>query len=155
MKIIRIKFVFQTNLAYICYEDNVKLNLICNMERKYFLNALTPSEEDVMRAFWAIGKGEINDAIKLMTNGDLPYTTIASTVYKLEKKNYLKRVGKKRGHIFAPVISEQDYARRTVKYVVSNFFTGSYKNLVHFFTEEQDLSKAEIEEILDIIENNE
>lgn len=125
------------------------------MEEKYFLDALSPLEEDVMRAFWKIGEGEINDAIKLMTNDRLPYTTIASTVNRLDTKKYLKRVGKKRGHVYQPIVSEEDYARKTVKYVVSNYFTGSFKNLVAFFTKEEELTKDEIKEILDMIQNEE
>lgn len=124
------------------------------MKKNEFLNALTPQEEDVMQAYWQIGEGEISDAIKEMINDELPYTTIASTVYKLEEKQYLKRVGKKRGHIFAPIISEHDYANRTLKYVVSNFFTNSYKDMVAFFAKEQKLTKKEIEEILQMIEED-
>lgn len=124
------------------------------MEKNNFLNALTPQEEDIMRAYWIIGKGEISDAIKEMKHNDLPYTTIASTVYKLEDKKYLKRVGKKRGYVFAPNVSERDYANRTLKYVVSNFFTGSYKDLVSYFAEEQKLTREEIKEILEMIDND-
>lgn len=121
-------------------------------KNKSFLDGLTPQEEDFMRALWSIGEGEIKDAIEKMEGKDTPYTTIASTVAKLETKGYIKRIGKNRGFVYAPIITEEDYYNHTLKYVVSNFFTGSYKNLIQYFAEEEKLSKAEIREILDLIE---
>lgn len=125
------------------------------MNNKEFLNGLTPMEEDFMRALWSIGEGEISDAIKLMEHADTPYTTIASVVGKLEEKGYVQKVGKKRGHIYAPLVSQEEYYGKTLKYVVSNFFTGSYKNMVQYFARNEKVSREEIEDILRMIEEEE
>lgn len=125
------------------------------MSKKDFLNGLIPMEEDFMRALWSIGKGEISDAIKLMEYSDTPYTTIASMVGKLEEKGYVHKVGKKRGHIYEPLVSREDYYGRTLRYVVANFFTGSYKNLVQYFARNEKVSREEIEEILRMIDEEE
>lgn len=125
------------------------------MDKSNFLDGLSPLEEDFMRALWKIGEGEISDAIPLMQQSNLPYTTIASVVNKLESKGFVRRIGKRRGHIYSPIVSQADYYNKTLAYVVSNFFTGSYKRLVQYFAEEEKLSKAEIEEILHMIEKEE
>lgn len=125
------------------------------MDKSNFLDGLSPLEEDFMRALWKIGEGEISDAIPLMQQSNLPYTTIASVVNKLESKGFVRRIGKRRGHIYSPIVSQSDYYNKTLAYVVSNFFTGSYKRLVQYFAEEEKLSKAEIEEILQMIEKEE
>ncbi len=117
-----------------------------------FLNGLSPLEEDFMRALWGIECGEISDVIPHMVHSEAPYTTIASTVQKLEKKEYIRRIGKKRGFVYQPAISENTYCANTLKYVVSNFFTGSYKGLIQNFAEEGKISAKELEEILQIIE---
>lgn len=125
------------------------------MKSKEFLNGLSPIEEDFMRALWAIEEGEISDAIKHMVHSDTPYTTIASVVGKLEEKGYIHKVGKKRGHVYAPVVSQEEYFGRTLGYVVSNFFTGSYKNMVQYFAKKERVSREEIEEILEMIDKEE
>lgn len=124
------------------------------MKEKNITVVLSPLEEEIMRAFWKIGSGEISDAIKEMTTTGIPYTTIASMVNKLENNHLLKKEGKRRGHIYRPTISERNYASQGIRHIVSQFFTGSYKDLVSFFAQEQKLSKDEIEEILDMIEKN-
>ena len=125
------------------------------MSNNHFLNGLSPLEEDFMRALWQVGKGEISDAIPLMEQSETPYTTIASVVSKLESKGYVARVGKRRGHVYAPEVTQEEYYGKTIKYVVSNFFKGSYKSLVQHFAEEEVVSKEDIEEILSLIERGE
>ena len=105
-----------------------------------------------MRALWHIGEGEISDAIPLMEHSDTPYTTVASAVSKLENKGYVTRTGKRRGHIYAPLVSREEYTDKTIKYIVSNFFKGSYKSLVQHFAQEEKVSREEISEILKLIE---
>ena len=41
---------------------------------------------------------------------------------------------------------------KTIKYIVANFFKGSYKSLVQHFAQEEKVSKEEISEILKLIE---
>ena len=125
------------------------------MSNKEFLNGLSPMEEDFLRALWAIGEGEISDAIKLMEHRDTPYTTIASVVAKLEEKGYVHKIGKRRGHVYAPLISQEEYYGKTLKYLVSNFFTGSYKNMVQYFARHDKVSREEIEEVLRMIDEGE
>lgn len=125
------------------------------MNSKEFLNGISPLEEDFMRALWSIGKGEISDAIQQMQNANTPYTTIASVVGKLEEKGYVQKVGKKRGHVYAPVVTQEEYYGRTLRYLVTNFFKGSYKNLVQYFAENEQVSREEIAEILRFIDEGE
>lgn len=122
---------------------------------KSFLNALSPIEEDFVRALWSIGEGEISDIMERMTYCDTPYTTVASIAQKLEKKGYVHRTGKKRGFVYAASVSEEEYCAHTLGYVVSNFFTGSYKGLIQHFASEGKISADELQEILSMIEGNE
>lgn len=119
------------------------------------LNALTPQEEDVMRAYWEIGEGEISDIIPHMFQKEMPYTTVASIVSKLEGKGYLEKCGRRRGFVYRALVSDKDYSEKTLKYVVSNFFTGSYKDMVQYFARKQKISSDDLKEILEMIEKGE
>lgn len=120
--------------------------------KKSFLNGLSALEEDFVRALWSIERGEISDILDKMEHSSTPYTTVASIAQKLERKGYVKRVGKKRGFVYAATVSEDDYCSKTVGYVVSNFFTGSYKGLIQHFASEGKVSAEDLQEILKMIE---
>ena len=133
-----------------------QLSILYNMskDQKSFLDALVPLEEDFMRSLWSIGEdSEIRVIQERMENSQSPYTTIASVANKLEQKGYVQRVGKKRGFLYHAEVSQSDYYNHTLKYVVSNFFKGSYKSLIQHFAAEQNVSKDEIEEVLKMIED--
>lgn len=121
------------------------------MKEKKEIAPLTPQEEAIMKALWQISRGEISDIMKLMPESDQPYTTIASMVGKLEENGFVKRTGKRRGFVYAPVVSEQEYYNHSLSKIVSDFFTGSYKDLVRHFAREEKLTKSDLEEILRMI----
>ena len=60
----------------------------------------------------------------------------------------------KLGQVFT-VIKESDYKRYFLSGVVSNYFTGSYKEMVSFFVRDRKISKKELEDLIDIIEDEE
>lgn len=123
--------------------------------QKSFLNGLSPLEEDFVRALWRIESGEISDILARMEHHSTPYTTVASIAQKLERKGYVRRSGKRRGFVYTPVISADDYCSHTVGYVVSNFFTGSYKDLIQHFASSGRVSASDLQEILEMIEEGE
>ena len=83
----------------------------------------------------------------------MPYTTAASIVRNLEKKGYLRSQKVSNSIFFHIEIPQAEYKRQFMGNVVSNYFTGSYKELVSFFVRDQKISKAELEDLINIIEN--
>lgn len=116
------------------------------------MERLTSPEEEAMRAFWQLQGGFIKDALELLPEPRPPYTTLASTVRNLERKGYLR--GEKLGNTyhFTPLIPEEDYRKRFLGTFVGDYFKSSYKELVSFFAQEQQISAAELKEIIAMIE---
>src|SRR5947209_9655145 len=81
-----------------------------------------------------------------------PYTTLASTVKNLEKKGLLQSRVVGNNYLYKPAISEEDYKKNFISGMVKDYFDNSYKQLVNFFVEQKKLSKAELKEIMDLIE---
>lgn len=50
---------------------------------------LTAQEEQAMQAVWQTGEGNVKTFLEKMEAPLPPYTTLASTIKNLEKKNYL------------------------------------------------------------------
>lgn len=116
------------------------------------IERLTRQEEEVMIYFWRLGPAFIRDILEEMPNPKPPYTTLASIVRNLERKNYL--FSSKLGNtlLYHPSVEESDYKRAFLSGVVKNYFTGSYKEMVSFFVRDRKLTKEELKDLLNIID---
>lgn len=119
------------------------------------MERLTAQEEDIMLYIWRLGPCFIRDILNEMPEPRPPYTSVASVIRNLEKKKYVKQ--KKFGTItqFSPKVKEADYKRTFMSNVVQNYFTGSYKEMVSFFVRNRQLSKDDLQDLMDQIENEE
>jgi predicted transcriptional regulator len=116
------------------------------------MEKLTAQEEQAMQAIWKTGEGNIKMFLENMDSSQPPYTTLASTVKNLEKKGLLQSRLVGNTYLYKPTISEEDYKKNFMSGVVKEYFDNSYKELVNFFVEQKKLSKAELKEIIDMIE---
>ncbi len=113
---------------------------------------LTPQEEEVMLILWRLGKGFVKDVLEQYSEPKPPYTTVASTVKNLERKQYVE--SRRYGNTFEykPVISETEYKKQFMSGFVKDYFKNSYSELVTFFAREQRISPDELKEIVRLIE---
>jgi len=84
---------------------------------------LTKLELQIMEALWVGGRSSIREIQETFPQKGRPaYTTIQTTVYRLEAKNALRRV-KKVGnfHIFEAAISRDDAQRRLIDELLALF----------------------------------
>lgn len=76
-----------------------------------------------MEALWSRGAASIREIQEAFPEPDRPaYTTIQTTVYRMEKKKVLRRVKKiSNAHIFEAVISRHAAQRRLIDELLSLF----------------------------------
>lgn len=119
------------------------------------MERLTAQEEEVMLYIWKLGPCFIRDILNEMPDPRPPYTSVASVIRNLERKQYVQP--KKFGTIteFSPLIKETEYKRTFMSKVVSDYFTGSYKEMVSFFVKDRKLSKSDLEDLMKQIESEE
>ena len=115
------------------------------------MEKLTHVEEETMQAIWRTGEGNVKAFMEKLDEA-VPYTTVASTVKNLEKKNYLSSRLVGNVYLYKPLISESDYKKKFMGNVVKEYFDNSYKELVNFFVEQKKLSPKELKEIIEMIE---
>jgi BlaI family penicillinase repressor len=117
------------------------------------MEKLTIQEEEAMQAIWECNGGFIKDFLDAIPEPKPPYTTLASTVKNLERKGYLsaEKIGNTIKYMAA--IKQEDYKKRFMSGVVSNYFQNSYKELVTFFAREKNISAEDLKEIINLIEN--
>ena len=87
------------------------------------LPRLSKLELQIMEALWSRGAASIREIQEAFPEPDRPaYTTIQTTVYRMEKKKALRRVKKiSNAHIFAAVISRHAAQRRLIDDLLSLF----------------------------------
>jgi predicted transcriptional regulator len=100
-----------------------------------------------MERLWTQGECSIREILDGFPGKKRPaYTTIQTTVYRMEAKNIVRRV-KKVGnfHIFAPAVSRQAAQRRLIDDLLG-FFGGRTQPVMAHLIESGKLSLAEVEE---------
>lgn len=119
------------------------------------LQELTRGEEEIMRILWQLGDGVVNDIIARMKEPRPKYTTVATFLKILENKGYVVHASEGRSHRYRPAIRREEYARRVMSDVLSNYFGGSLVQLVSFFSKHERVSSEQMEEILRIVRGSE
>ncbi len=117
------------------------------------LEKLTIQEEQAMLAIWNLHGGFIKEILEEIKDEEVPYTTLASTVKNLERKQYVRAVKYANAKRYEPIITLEEYRSRFMKSFVGDYFKNSYKELVSFFVKEEKLSPSELEEIMDMIKH--
>lgn len=113
---------------------------------------LTRGEEEVMQILWSIGSGFINDIIARMEEPKPKYTTVATFVKILENKGFVRHEAVGKSHRYFPLVSKEDYAGNKMRSMLSNYFDGSLSQMVSFFSQKENISVEEMDEILEIVE---
>ncbi len=116
------------------------------------MKELTKAEEQIMHILWTLGKGFVNDIMKELPEPKPAYNTVSTIVRILEKKGFIDHKAYGKTHEYYPVVTKKDYTSSYMKNFVQNYFEGSFKQMVSFFTKENNLSLNEIEEIKKLLE---
>jgi predicted transcriptional regulator len=116
------------------------------------MEKLTHQEEEMMLIIFQHGRGFIKDFIDKMPEPRPPYTTVASIVKNLKRKGYLMTKSYGNTDEYCPTMEESEYKSKYLSGVVRNYFENSYKEMVSFFVEKQNISTEELKEIIQLIE---
>jgi predicted transcriptional regulator len=116
------------------------------------MEKLTNQEEEMMIIIYQQGRGFIRDFMQHMDEPVPPYTTVASIIKNLERKNLVKATRVGNMYEYSPVMDEKEYKAKYMSKVVQNYFRNSYKELVSFFAEKEKISAEDLQEIIKLIE---
>jgi len=115
------------------------------------MRELTKAEEEIMQVLWEIDGGFVKDVIARLPDPKPAYNTVSTIVRILEKKEYVGHEAYGKTHRYFPLVPREEYSRRALGKVMSNYFGGSVKQLMSFFVKEEDISIGELEELLETI----
>lgn len=116
------------------------------------LRSLTRAEAEIMRILWQLNKAFIKDILAQMAEPKPAYTTVATFIRILEKKEMVAHTTYGNTHEYYPLVSEADYRRHEAKQLVENYFENSVTSLVSFFVSDNALTERELDDLADFIE---
>jgi len=108
---------------------------------------LAKLELRILEALWAQGRASIREIQESFPEPRPAYTTIQTTVYRLEKKKAVRRVRKiSNAHIFEPTVP-RDAARLRLLDEILSFFGGRALPMMAQFAEAGKLSLDDVREL--------
>jgi BlaI family transcriptional regulator, penicillinase repressor len=116
------------------------------------MKELTKAEEQVMQYIWKLEKAFLKDIVEQFPEPKPAYTTISTVIRVLVKKGFIGYNTYSKVHEYYPIISKDEYFKKHFKGIVKKFFNGSVSNFASFFTEDEDLSISELEQIKKMVE---
>lgn len=114
---------------------------------------LTKAEEQVMQILWKCEKGFVSDLLEHFPEPKPAYNTVSTIVRILEKKGFIDHEPAGKSYLYFPVVSKSEYSRHSLRQLVSGYFSNSYKQMVSFFSESENLSVKELEDLKSMIDN--
>ncbi len=112
---------------------------------------LTKLELQILEALWSHGKASIREIQEAFPKPRPAYTTIQTTVYRLERKKAVRRVRKiSNAHIFEPVVA-RDVARMRLLDEILSFFGGRAQPMMAQLAEAGKLTLDDVRELEETI----
>src|SRR5688572_6462941 len=109
-------------------------------------------ELQILEALWAHGKASIREVQEAFPQPRPAYTTIQTTVYRLEAKKALRRVRKiSNAHIFEPLVA-RDAARHRFLDEILSLFGGRAQPMMAQLAEAGKLTRDDLRELEKTIE---
>jgi BlaI family penicillinase repressor len=117
------------------------------------IQSLTRAEEQVMQYLWSIQQGFLKDILELFPE-PRPHTNTVSTILKvLKDKGFVDYRVHGRQHEYFPLVSQDQYSQKSIKSLVKNYFSGSYKTALSFLVEKKEMSVEDLEMLLNELKN--
>jgi BlaI family penicillinase repressor len=108
---------------------------------------LSKLELQILEALWAHGKASIREIQEAFPKPRPAYTTIQTTVYRLEGKKALRRVRKiGNAHIFEPTVA-RDVTRHRLLDEILSFFGGRAQPMMAQLAEAGKLTLDDVREL--------
>jgi predicted transcriptional regulator len=112
------------------------------------MKPLTKAEEEIMHVLWKLEKTSVKEVIEHLPEPKPAYNTVSTIVRILENKGFVDHEQDGKGYLYFPIVKINDYSNASINKLVDGYFQGSFKSMVSFFMKKNDMSLAELEDIL-------
>lgn len=107
-----------------------------------------------MNLFWEHGPLFVKNMLELFDEPRPHFNTISTYVRMLEEKGYVGHRAFGVSYQYYPLVSREEFNKRTVRSVISKYFNNSYVGLVSSLVKEEEISLDELKELIRQVEEN-
>ena len=119
-------------------------------------SGLTDQELEIMKVIWKLGTPTVRQVYEtLLERRKVAYTTVMTMMNILETKGYLKKRQGDKAFVYAPSRPEKQVIRGMVREFVDRVFNGAAEPLLLHLVEDDQLTKADLEEMRRSIRSSE
>lgn len=118
------------------------------------LKELTKAELQIMQVLWLKDKVFVNEILQELQEPRPAYNTVSTVLRVLINKGYVSYHSFGKNYQYYPLVTKECYTSRFMNRMVDNFFSGSVKAMVSFFTKKENMSVQEIDELIEMLEEN-
>lgn len=121
------------------------------------MQRLTKTEEEIMHIIWQLERCTVSDILDIIERTDKergrpPHSSISTIVRILEDKNFLSHKAYGKTYEYFPIVSKEDYSKKTLTKFISDYFEGSATNLVSALVKDEKLDADELKKLLDMLD---
>ncbi|MFD2531007.1 BlaI/MecI/CopY family transcriptional regulator [Gracilimonas halophila] len=113
---------------------------------------LSQTEEELMQYLWKLEKAFMKDLLDEYPEPKPAPTTVATLLKRMTEKGFVDYEQMGRSRQYYPLVKKSDYFSKHVNGLIKKFFNDSASQFASFFTKETDLTKEQLEELQDIVE---
>ena len=115
------------------------------------MERLTRAEEEVMQVLWRIGPAFAKDIRQAMPKPRPAITTVSTIVRILEAKGFVDHEVLGRSHRYTARVHKADYAHRSARRLLKDYFGGSARQMLSHFIERDEIEAHELDALLKLI----
>jgi len=112
------------------------------------IKQLTKAEEQIMKVLWQLDLCTVKEIIVELPSPKPAYNTVSTIVRILEDKNFVAHQPLGKGYQYYPLVKKEAYSNQSLHKLMDGYFGGSFKSMVSFFVEKNDVSLQELETII-------
>lgn len=112
------------------------------------MKELTRAEEEIMQVLWKLDSAFVKEVIEELDEPKPAYNTVSTIIRILEQKGFVGHEPHGKSYKYHPLVSKESYTQKFMSGFVNRYFSGSYQQMVSFFTKQEDLSLGELEELM-------
>lgn len=98
---------------------------------------LTKAELQIMQVLWQNENAFVNEILQELEEPRPAYNTVSTVLRVLQNKGFVAYRSFGKNYQYYPLVSKESYTNRFMNRVVDNFFSGSVKAMVSFFTKKR------------------
>ena len=112
------------------------------------MKALTRAEEQVMQVLWKLESGFLKDILEESAEPKPHANTIATILKILIEKGFVDYEVQGRNNLYKPLVTKEEYGKKSINQLVKGYFEGSAARLVSQFVSDNKLTVEELEALL-------